>query len=343
MVESVMRIALIAPPWVPVPPRYYGGTELVIDLLARGYQRAGHDVRLFATGDSACPVSTQWVYDRAQGQRINSIEPELRQALEGYAAVGDCDIVHDHTLAGPLLAERFTDKPVVATVHGPFDGERSVIFDRLGPRTHTVAISESQRREAPHLRVARVIHHGIEAETFPFRAEPEDYCLFIGRMDPDKGAGRAIEASRAAGLPLKLAGKMRTADERAYFEEEVAPHLGDTVEYLGEVDHGDKLDLMARARATLFPIAWSEPFGLVMLESMACGTPVLAMPVGAVPEVVADGVTGYLCPDAESMAGALGKLDAIDRRTCRAAVEGYFSADRMVADYLDLFATLLAA
>jgi glycosyltransferase involved in cell wall biosynthesis len=162
-------------------------------------------------------------------------------------------------------------------------------------------------------------------------------------MSPDKGAHRAIAAARKAGVPLVLAGKAREAPEKRFFEQEVAPHLGDSVHYVGEVPHDEKLRLLAGARATLFPIRWNEPFGLVMIESLACGTPVLAFPEGAAPEVIDHGTTGFLCDDEADMADAVASVGEIDRSACRAAVEGYFSTTRMVAEHLELFAELIAA
>ena len=336
-----MRIAVIAPPWVPIPPKFYGGTENVIDTLVRGYEAAGHEVLLFATGDSTCPVPTKHIYAEAQGLRINTVEPELRHVVHAYDAVRDFDIVHDHTVMGPMYAERFADIRVVTTVHGPFDDERADIYRAMADRVHVVAISESQRREAPDLRISKVIHHGIEAADFPYSPTAGDYCVFLGRMALDKGVSHAIAACVKADVPLKIAGKMRTNAEKSYFEERVRPHLSDTIEYLGEVPHDEKLQLLSGARAMVFPIRWNEPFGLVMLESMACGTPVIASPYGAVPEVVVDGRTGFLCRDDASMAESIARVDQIDRQECRAAVEGYFSAPRMVADYLALFDVLV--
>ena len=342
-----MRIGLVAPPWTPVPPPLYGGIELVVDELARGFQAAGHEVTLFTTGDSTCPVDRRWVLPEAEGTRIGMAVPELRHVLGAYGALEHCDVIHDHTLVGPLLAARggTGGRPVVTTVHGPLNEDLLDLYEALGDRVSIVCISEAQHRPAPQIPVARIIHHGIDADLFPIGEGKGDgdgpYCLFLGRMADDKGAHRAIRAARDAGMRILMAAKMREPWEVRYFTEMVEPLLGPDAVYLGEVPHEQKLELLGGAAALLFPIRWNEPFGLVMLEAMACGTPVLAFPEGAAPEVVTDGRTGFLCADEAEMSAAIARIDAIDRAECRAAVEGYFSTGRMVADHLDLFTALM--
>jgi len=339
-----MRIAIIAPPWTPIPPPLYGGIELVVDQTARGLVAAGHDVTLFATGDSTCPVPTRWALPHAEGMRIGMAVPEIRHVVHAYDVVADHDVVHDHTVMGPFYAERFPDLAVVTTIHGPFNEELTDLYGRLAPRVPILAVSHAQERSAPDVPIARVIHHGIDASAFPFGEGKGDangpYVLFLGRMADDKGAHRAVEVARKAGYRILMAAKMREAWERAYYEEKVAPLLGDDAVYLGEVPHERKLELLAGASALLFPIRWNEPFGLVMLESMACGTPVLAFPEGAAPEVVDDGRTGFLCDDEDAMVKALGRLDEISRAECRASVEGYFSTERMVAEHIEFYEEL---
>lgn len=336
-----VRIALIAPPWTPVPPELYGGIELVIDRLARGFDRLGHEVLLFTTGESTCPVPKASVLPHAEGQRIGAAVPELRHALAAYEAVQDYDIVHDHTVVGPFLAERFPDLPVVTTIHGDLEGELAYLYSRIADRVPLIAISKAQCVPVPDLPIASVIHHGLDVVDFPFGALDGGYCLFLGRMSEDKGAHRAVQAARKAGIPLKMAAKMREPAEMEYFENEVEPLLGEGIEYLGEVPHHQKLELLAGARALLFPIRWREPFGMVMIEAMACGTPVIAYPEGSVPEVVQDGKTGFVVNDEAEMADAILRVSELDRSECRAAVEGYFSTDRMVAEHIELFETIL--
>jgi glycosyltransferase involved in cell wall biosynthesis len=322
----------------------YGGIELVVDLLARGMSDAGHEVVLFATGDSTCPVERRYLLDHADGHRIGNSVTELGHVLAAYETLRDmgCDIIHDHTMAGPVMA-RASTVPVVTTIHGPLVRELLEIYSRIADEVPLIAVSHAQRRPAPELPIAAVIHHGIDAVDFPVGTGDGGYALFLGRMSPDKGAHRAVIAARKAGVPLVLAGKKREESEHAYFDSEVRPLLGPDAEYVGEVGHSDKVRLLAGARALLFPIRWNEPFGLVMLEALACGTPVLAFREGAAPEVIVDGVTGYLCDDEADMAYALTRVDALSRVDCRAAVETTFSTRRMAQDHLDLFERLLGS
>jgi len=339
-----VRIGLLAPPWAPIPPSSYGGIELVVDLLARGFKEAGHEVLLFATGDSTCPVPTTWVLEKAEGDRIGMAVPEMRHVLHGYEALKDCDIIHDHSVAGPLLYRlRHDVPPVVTTIHGPFNEELTDLYGIIGPNTPIICVSNDQRSHAPQIPVRTVIHHGIEPEAFPLGDGSGGYCLYLGRMAPDKGAHRAAQAAAMAGAELIMIGKMREPWEERYFHNEVEPHLGPKARYLGEVLHKEKLELLANARCLLFPITWPEPFGLVMLEALACGTPVLAFPYGAVPEVIEDGVTGFICSDEASMAKAISRVDELDRSRCRQAVEGYFSWKRMVAQHIELFEELVGS
>jgi glycosyltransferase involved in cell wall biosynthesis len=336
-----MRIGLVAPPWAPVPPHLYGGIELVVDRLAQGFAAAGHDVVLFTTGDSTCPVPRRWLLEEAEGIRIGFSVPEVRHVLAAYESLRDVDVVHDHSVLGPILSDHYTDLPVVTTIHGELNVELRDIYERIATKVAVVAVSHAQRRPAPELPVARVIHHGIDAADFPVGTGEGEYLLFLGRLSPDKGAGRAIDVARKAGVPLLLAGKMREPWERDYFEARVAPFLNDEIQYLGEVGHERKLELLAAARGLVFPIRWNEPFGLVMLEALACGTPVLAFPEGAAPEVIEDGRTGFLCHDEAHMAEAVGQLGTIDRTVCRSAVEGYFSTARMVREHVELYEDVL--
>lgn len=348
-----MRIALVSTPWAPVPPPLYGGIELVVDSLARGLSDAGHSVTLFTTGESTCPVERRWILDRAEGDRIGFIVPELRHVLYAYRDLDEFDIVHDHTLIGPFLTSgRGADPslaasptpapPVVTTIHGPLDAELAEVYELLSRVVNVVAISHAQARDAPQVRIAKVIHHGLDAGNFPFGDGKGGFALFLGRMAPAKGADTAIAAAKKAGVPLLMAAKMREPWEHEYYRDVLKPLLGSDAEYLGEVSHDKKLELLGSASALLFPIRWHEPFGMVMIEAMACGTPVLAFPAGSVPEIVEDGKTGFICADEIEMADALGRAETLDRRQVRAAVEGRFSARRMTRDYVELFEDILA-
>lgn len=336
-----MRIALVAPPWMPIPPPAYGGIEAMIDHLARGLVRAGHEVLLCATGDSTCPVPRTSVLRRADSMRLGVAVPELRHVTHAYQAARGYDLVHDHTMTGPLYAVWQT-VPALTTNHGPFNDELNDIYRAVSQRVPVIAISRSQAAQARGVRLAGVVHHGVDPEAFPVGRGDGGYVLFLGRMAPEKGAHRAALAARRAGVPVVLAGKMREPLERAYFEDQVRPLLGAEVEYVGEIGGQHKLDVIAGARALVNPIRWAEPFGMVMIESLACGTPVLAFAEGAAPEIVEHGVTGFLSSSVEEMAGHIAGAGELDRAACRAAVEGYFSADRMVADHVRLYERHLA-
>lgn len=333
-----LRIGLIAPPWVPVPPLAYGGTELVVDLLARGLQRLGHEVVLFTTGDATCPVPRRWHYEHALGTEAPN-DAEDRHVAAAYELLdGRVDVIHDHTLGGPRrLASTPARTPVVVTVHGPFVPELVTTYQPVADGVTLVAISRAHAASAPGLRFGAVIHHGLDVQAVPVGTGRGGYVAFLGRMNPDKGPARAIRAARAAGMPIRLAGKMWELAERRYFAEQVQPLLGKDAVYLGELCDGEKHALLGAARALLNPIRWPEPFGLVMIEALACGTPVLTFPEGAAPEIVRDGIDGFLCADEAAMVTAMGRLDELDRRRCRAGVTARFSAERMVEGYLALY------
>jgi glycosyltransferase involved in cell wall biosynthesis len=268
---------------------------------------------------------------------------ELAHVIEAYQAAvrWQPDVVHDHTVIGPLLAERFPHLPVVTTNHGPFDGDLKRCYLWLSEQIALVTISHDQANHAQDIEVARVIHHGIDVDRFPAGDGRGGYVLFLGRMTPEKGVVTAIRVARAAGMPLRIAAKMREPAERRYFAEMVEPLLGGDVDYVGEVTHEDKLGLLGDAVCLLNPIEWSEPFGLVMIEALACGTPVVATPVGSVPEIVEDGVTGYLARRPEGLVRGIRQAPGLSRSVCRAHVERSFSAERMVADHLRLYRDVL--
>jgi glycosyltransferase involved in cell wall biosynthesis len=336
-----MRIGLIAPPWVPVPPVRYGGTEQVVNDLACALTARGHDIRLFTVGESTCPVSREWYFDTTSVPMGNSVA-EAAHVLAAYQALADVDVIHDHTVLGPLVAGRFHGlPPVVTTNHGPFTPPIRAIFGESSKNAAVIAISHSQRASAPEIPVAAVIHHGIDLHRHSYGEGQGDYVLFVGRMSPDKGLDRAIHVARRAGRRLIAISKMREPDELAYFERHIVPLLGDDIELLDEPSAEERLAIMRSAQAVLNPICWPEPFGLVMAESLACGTPVLAFPNGAAPEIVDDGKTGYLCAEESDMVWGLSHLDAIDRQDCRLAAEQRFDRDRMAADHEQLYEGLL--
>jgi len=337
-----MEIGVIAPPWLPVPPPAYGGTESVIDLLARGLQDAGHGLVLFATGDSRCPVPTKWVYRQATGDAAGSAPVEMRHLIHAYDALRDCDIVHDHTVIGPAYGRRFPDVAVVTTNHGPFNAELRDIYCSIDDRVAIIAISHHQASTAGDVAIAAVIHHGIDTASFPIGAGDGEYFAFVGRMNAGKGVKEACLVAQRAGVPLLIAAKMRESAEREYFDAEVRPLLTDDIEYVGELSRDETAALVGRAVGLLNPISWPEPFGLVMVEALACGTPVIAFPSGAAPEIVDDGVTGYLPTDIDEMAKRVDEIDRIDRSRCRAQVEARFSTARMVEEHIALYERVAA-
>ena len=337
-----MRIALVAPPWLPVPPAGYGGTEAVIDRLATGLQALGHDVLLFTTGDSTCPVPRAWSRESSAFELLGQSLVEVDHLLHAYERVSDYDIVHDHTLIGPLLAPDHLRGRLVTTNHGPFTPEARTIVAQLADRAAVVAISRDQASRSP-VPVDAVIHHGLRVEEFPIGAGEGDHLFYLGRFSPDKGAREAALIAREAGIPLLMAAKMREPGEVAYFREFVEPLLGDDVRYVGEVGMAEKLALMGSARALLNPIRWPEPFGLVMIEALACGTPVLTRRAGAAPEIVDHGVTGVVCDTDDELLDAVGEIDRLDRQACRRAAQERFSVEAMVTAHVELYRRLLQA
>ena len=338
-----MRIGLIAPPWIPVPPPSYGGTEAVVDNLARGLAALGHDVALFTVGESTCPVTRFHRYPTAV-EPMGNVAFELAHTLAAYDALAGVDVIHDHTLVGPLLGVAHgSATPVVVTHHGPFTSDMSFIFGEAARHAAVVAISRDQARAAADVPVSAVIHHGID--TSAYRPGPGDggYLLFLGRMCADKGVHHAVRVAHRARRRLVLVCKMREPMERDYFDRVVRPLLGPLDELIVEAGLPERLELLRHAEALLNPICWPEPFGLVMAEALACGTPVLAFPNGAAPEIVEQGRTGYLCADEDAMLTALRRVPALDRAYCRTTAERRFSLQRMARDHERLYRRLIAA
>jgi glycosyltransferase involved in cell wall biosynthesis len=336
--DDKLKVAVLSPVWFPVPPTGYGGIELVVSLLADGLADAGHEVTLFASGDSLTKATLAYVFERAPSELIGRSLPELRHAMACYRRADEFDVINDHSgITGAALGG-LVDTPVVHTVHGPLDThEAQDAYGAIAEASRGVgliSISENQRRPMPNLPWAATIPNAIDFSLYPCKPHRGDYLLFLGRFSPDKGAHRAVAVAMELDMPLKLAGKNREPKERQYFAEFIEPHLGHGgIEYLGEVTHGEKVELLQDARATLFPIEWEEPFGLVMVESMACGTPVIATRYGAVPEVIEHGRSGIIVDNYRQMAEALEQADALDPIECRRYVEERFAPERMVGDY----------
>ena len=340
-----MRIGLIAPPWVPVPPPAYGGTEVVIDNLARGLQEIGHEVRLFTVGESQCPVPTDYLYPNSIAP-IGVTVPETAHVLAAYESLADMDIIHDHTFLGPLISglRGMHRPPVVHTNHGPFNGETQPVLNQIAKYSSLVAISHSQARQAHTyggVPIAGVIHHGIDNDVYTAGSGGGGYLMFVGRMSPDKGVHHAVRVAKKAGKRLYLSVKMREDNEISYFESEVKPLLDPDDEMPSEMPLERRIDLLRHADALLNPITWREPFGLVMAEALSCATPVLAFPNGAAPEIIDPGRTGYLCRDEGEMISAIDRVAEIDRSVCRDVAVQRFSLQRMARDHDRLYRRVL--
>ncbi len=336
-----MRIGLIAPPWLTVPPRAYGGTEAVIAELAVALSAAGHDVILAAASDSTVPVPLLPGTAPADPERIGVDLPELRHVALAYGAFDELgvDVVHDHTIIGPLYRYRGR-APVVTTAHGIFDDEAIDVYRRISVDTAIVAISHRQAELARPVPIHAVVHHGIDPTTIPV-GNGGDYACFVGRMDPTKGIVDAIRIANRAQLPLRIAAKVRSSGERAYFTDVVSPLLGPNIDYMGEIDHASKFALLGGARVFLNPIRWEEPFGMVIIEALFAGTPVVTNRIGSAPELIRDGVTGYLCDGVDECVDAVRAVSNIDRAACRTDAETRFSAKRMADEYLQIFTDVI--
>jgi glycosyltransferase involved in cell wall biosynthesis len=318
----------------------------VVSLLAEGLVEAGHDVTLFASGDSRTTAKLVSVFPKAPSERKGETLVELRHALSCYELAHEFDVISDHSGSPGAALAGAVGTPAVHTVHLALDGETGSIYEqiaRLVPQLGLISLSGSQRRALPDLPWIGNCPNAIDLDAHPLCTERGDYLAFVGRMSPDKGADRAIQVARAAGLPLRIAAKMRQPDEIEYFQTHVRPQLDEQIEYLGELEQRDKVELLQHARATLFPIEWEEPFGLVMIESMACGTPVIATRRGSVPEVIEHGRGGIIVDDAHEMADALAAADELDPRECRRSVEERFSPQQMTQNYLDVYKRALAS
>jgi glycosyltransferase involved in cell wall biosynthesis len=329
-----LRVALVAPPWLAIPPVGYGGTERVIALLADGLVERGHDVTLFAAAGSRTAARLVSPLVEPPALIGGAPDDDAFHTLHAYLAADDFDVIHDHTSLGPAFASLLRGgPPVVHTLHGPWtDGLRNKLA-LVQHSVHVVAISHAQAAINPDIGYAGVVHNGVDLDRHPYRGAKEDFLVFVGRVNADKAPEVAVEIARAAGLPLTMMVKRSEPEEWSYWNDVVAPLLHDGVEVLEQPPHAMKVDLVGRARATLCPINWPEPFGLVLAESLACGTPVITRPVGAAPEIVTHGVTGFLCDTTEAMIEAVGRVATLSPQTCREHAAQRFSANSMVAGY----------
>lgn len=338
-----MRIAEIAPVWFAVPPSGYGGIELIVALLADGLVEHGDDVTLFASGGSRTKGTLVSPLDQPPDPTLlGSVWFDTFHVLSAYLRADDFDVIHDHSgIIGPAIGAARGGPPVVHTLHGPWTDQSRRYYELLHERVHLVAISDAQRADNPDLRYAGTVHNGIDTDLYEYRAAKDDYLVYIGRANPDKGPVRAIEVARRVGRPLRMILKRNEVAERKYYDEVIEPLLGDDVQVVADVSHAFKVDLLAGAAAMLFPIQWMEPFGLVMVEAMACGTPVVTTNWGAAPELVDDGVTGFRRDTADELVEALGHIGEISPSDCRERVERLFSAEAMVRGYEQVFEQVL--
>jgi glycosyltransferase involved in cell wall biosynthesis len=341
-----MRIAQVAPLWERVPPPGYGGIELLVSLLTDELVRRGHDVTLFASGDSITLAKLESVHPRALRLDPQVREYGIYEMLElsaVYERSQDFDIIHSHMGCAALLPSKLVKTPTVHTLHGIFTPDNEKLFTYAKEQPY-VSISNSQREPRLGLNYVGTVYNGVDVSSHHFYSQPDEpaYLAFLGRISPEKGPHLAIAIAKAAGWKLKLAGKIDPVDVN-YFETEIKPLIdGQQIEYLGEADHVMKNKLMGGATATLFPITWREPFGLVMIESMAAGTPVIALRMGSTPEVISPGVSGILCDSIEDCIAAIPRIGLLNRRVCREHVQTHFSTAKMTDGYEAVYKSILA-
>ncbi len=334
-----MHIAMLAPIAWRTPPRHYGPWENVASLLTEGLVARGHDVALFATADSLTAGTLRAVCPRGY-EEDPSLIPKVWECLhisELFEHGDAYDIIHNHFDYLPLTYSGMTRTPVVTTIHGFSSAGIIPVYKKYNDKTFYVSISDSDRSR--ELDYARTVYHGIDLAQFEFQPDPDDYLVFFGRMHPDKGAREALEIAEACGKKLILAGIVQ---DREYFDRFVAPRLdNDKAAYIGSVGPVERSRLLGNARALLHPIAFDEPFGLSVVESMACGTPVIAFDRGSMPELIADGKTGFIADTVDEAIASVARIDEIDRAACRRHVERHFTVERMVDDYLKVYRTVL--
>jgi glycosyltransferase involved in cell wall biosynthesis len=341
-----MRIAQIAPLWESVPPPGYGGIELVVGLLTDELVRRGHEVTLFATGDSITLAKLESAYPRALRLDETVKEPgvyDMLQLSQVYERAGEFDVIHSHMGATALPFGNLVKTPTVHTLHGIFTPDNEKLYTHAAQQAY-VSISDAQREPRLNLNCVATVYNGIDPSVYEFNPQPQDppYLAFLGRLSPEKRPHLAIEIAKRSGWRLKMAGKVDACD-REFFEREIKPQIdGKQIEYLGEANHAEKCELLRGAVALLFPIMWREPFGLVMIEAMATGTPVIAMEMGSTPEVIEDGKTGFLCGSAEEFIAALDKVEKLNRVDCRDRVLTKFSFQSMTDGYEAVYRDILA-
>lgn len=336
-----MKIAIIAPIWERVPPARYGGIELVCSLLTEELVARGHDVTLFASGDSITKARLSYVYHVPQRDHIGTSVIDLNHLSAAYLRAKEFDIIHNHGGYAGIALAAFVDTPVLTTLHGIFTDQNKPFFLAFKDAVYYNSISDEQRRGCPELNYVGTVYNAIDVPSWPFREKKEDYYVFISRMSHQKGADIAADVARRAGIKIVMAGKIDVTDER-FFDERVEPLVdGEQIVFRGEVSKEEKRDLLAAAKGFIFPLQWAEPFGLVMIEAMVTGTPVIAFPYGSVPELVVDGQTGFLVNNVDEMVEKVKKLETLDPTACRRHVESRFGVKRMTNNYLALYESIV--
>ena len=339
-----MRIAQVAPLWESVPPKLYGGTERIVSYMTEELVAMGHDVTLFASGDSETSARLEAICPQALRLNtgiFNRDAPLIMQQERALGVTGNFDIVHSHLDFLGFPVARRNAVPMVTTLHGRLDlPELEPVF-REFIEMPLVSISAAQRQPLPWANWAGTIHHGLPRNLYTFHQKAGGYLAFLGRISPEKRPDQAIEIAKRSGLPLRIAAKVDPAD-RTYFEAAVEPLLNHPlIEFVGEISDAEKNDFVGNAMALVCPYDWPEPFGLVLIEALACGTPVLAYRRGSIPEIIDHGVTGFVCETLDEMAEAVGQVSLIDRRRCRETFDERFTADRMARDYVALYERIL--
>jgi len=341
-----MRIAQVSPLWESVPPTLYGGTERIVSYLTEELVRLGHDITLFASGDSITTAHLEPICERAMRLHAgvyNRDAPVTMLMERAFGKPGEFDIIHSHLdFMGFPLARR-NPTPSVATFHGRLDlPELQPVF-REYAEMPMVSISDAQRRPVSWANWQATVYHGLPSDLYDFQPIPGRYLAFLGRIAPEKRPDHAIEIAKQVGLPLRIAAKVDPMD-REYFQSEIEPLLSHPlVEYLGEITDAEKNEFLGQAIALVCPYDWPEPFGLVLIEALACGTPVLAYRRGSIPEIIEDTVTGFVCEDVDSMAMAVHRVMEIDRRRCRQAFEERFTVSRMAQAYLRVYERVIGS
>ncbi len=339
-----LRIAQIAPIIERVPPKKYGGTERVIHALIEELVSRGHKVTLFASGDSLTSAQLSSVFQKSlREMRVKDLYHPNPLALchvgAAYERQNEFDIIHDHNDYFCLPTANISHTPVVVTVHGAFSTDNIRIYQKLN-NPYYVTISQAQGQAYPSLHFAGTVYNGLKMDDYPFSAEHDGYLLFVGRISMEKGVHHAIDAARYLNLPLIIAAKLDEKDV-GYYEYYVKPGLSEDIKWIGEVDEKERNQLMSRAMAFLHPVTWREPFGLTLIEAMACGCPVIGFNRGSIPEIIADKKTGFVVQDTEEMLDAISNIDKIDRNECRRYVLENFSAVKMADGYEKIYTQIL--